>query len=122
MSENLDTASWILANAELLACHAVVDGRTASNPHFVRDQKRMIIRMMGEKIAEKLDPLALRFIKERGGNEALYGPASLELTGEIVVLTKADLDTLTRIILTEQRRAEMPRFKVGAIGASDGQN
>lgn len=111
MSDNLDHASRILASAELLGCHAVIDGRTASNPYFVREEKRAMVRMMAEEIAKKLDPLALRFIKEIDGREA-YGPASLELRGEIVVMAKADLDVLTRIILTEQRRAATPALSV----------
>lgn len=102
MSDELDRASNILAKAGVLGASCILDGRAASNPHYVREEHKLIARMMGEKIAEKLNPVIEDFIQE-----APHGPASVQCRAEMVVMTRAELSELIRCIRTAQRREAM---------------
>ena len=100
MSDELDRASSILAKVGVLGASCILDGRAASNPHYVREEHKLIARMMGAKIAEKLDPIIPDFVQE-----APYGPADVQYRAEMVVMTRAELSELVLCIRTAQRRA-----------------
>lgn len=99
MSEELDRASSILAKVGVLGASVILDGRAASNPYYVREEHKLIARMMGSKIAEKLDPMIQDFVQE-----APYGPADVQYRAEMVVMTRAELSELIGCIRTAQRR------------------
>lgn len=105
MSEELDRAAHILAKAGVLGASHILDGRAASNPYYVREEHKLIARMLGEKIAEKLDPVIQDFV-----HSVPYGPCDVQYRAEMVVMTRAELSELIGCIRTAQRREAMIQF------------